>query len=277
VAGVTVRKTAVPVAFITAGVEGRTDSIEGGRPRARELGYRIEEFSLNDYPAPWRLQRTLEQRGVRGVIVGRLYGYSKLPALDWEQFAVVVKSRPPFPAPFPMARADYFAGVHRLWRTARERGYRRVGVVTLRHPSGNYLDDWERYGAALSCLETVRPAERVPPFFGETWWEEKSVWAWFKKYRPDAVIGFTARVLFVLRYAGVRIPQDVGFAAMVYNPLEPADQFITGLLDPKLREAELAVEMIDRQLRQPRRAGRPAPVDAVFEQTWVEGSTLPAR
>ena len=270
------QKTAVAIAFLSAGLEGQADDLGGGMELARARGYRVMNFSLNDFPAMWRLQRTLVEHHVRGVILGRSYGYDKLPSLDWDSFPVVVKSRPPFPVPFPSVRADYFAGVHKLWQEARDRGYRRIGVVTLRHPSGNYLDDWERYGAALACAQTVPSAQRVPPFFGVIW-DDRAVLRWFKKNRPDVVIGFNTRVLFTLQAAGVRIPKEVGFATMLYNPASPADQSVTGLMDPRAIEAEMAVNLLDRLLHQPRSAPPPRPVDEVFKQPWVEGVTLPPR
>lgn len=271
-------REATPIAFVWSTITApRGDDLNPAQERVAELGYRVQEFRLQDFPSPVRLGEVLFARGFRGIILGRLYGYDRLPEIDWSHFAVVSKGRNFFPAPFSTVRANHFEGIQRLWQTATARGYRRIGFAMIRHAPVVHPDDRERWGAIWECLQNLPANRQVPPLTAGPQPDNPAFVAWYKRYRPDAVISFWPHFYYRLQEAGVRIPEDCGFASLLRDPASTGDAPITGLMLDRLCEAVPAVEMLDSQIRRGNLGPQKHPADLVFPLPWMEGSSLPPR
>ena len=94
---------------------------------------------------------------------------------------------------------------------------------------------------------------------------------WFRRYRPDLVVGHAQVMVQWLQEEGLRVPQDIGYFNLnVTERLAPC----AGLdLEPR-RLGAAAVEMVVAMLHR-QEWGVPAYTQTItLEATWVEGPTL---
>ena len=200
---------------------------------------------------------------------------AELPDLDWRPFSVVAKGRPFFPIPFPLVRVNHFASIQRLFLEARKRGYRRIGIATVQHGKMDHPDDHERHGAALDCMHSIPACDRVPVYFGSA--SDKALRDWFFDVRPDAVVTFFPHLHGVLCEAGVRIPEEVGFASLLLESGKPRHTGLTGFLHDRPLEFKMAINELDRLIHRGIVGPQADPRELCFSLPWIEGRTLPGR
>ncbi|TVR45751.1 MAG: LacI family transcriptional regulator [Puniceicoccaceae bacterium] len=184
------------------------------RVRAEERGYGIQEFNLGDYPTIESAARVLHHRGIRGLLVPQFKhvegpGIAGLPAT---QFTVICLDTGWDHHPFHLVKTDTFEETRLVWHEAVQRGFKRIGGAVLSHtPSA--MDDATRYGASLSAQREWLPAKARIPLLTTNNRDRDAFMAWFERYRPDVVVGFIPRIWEWLCEAGIKVPQEVAFAA----------------------------------------------------------------
>jgi len=266
---------AVPIALVFV------DSTAGKSPeegpwmhRAAELGYRLHAFNLNDYDNPLRLGDVLYARGVRGILLTQLYGRRELPELGWNRFACVCVPRPFFPVPFDVVRHRLFESTCRCFEEARLRGYERIGFDVQIHRSwgSSHPDDRMRRAAALYCLDQQPRRLRVP-IHAARLSETESFVEWVGKQQPEAVISANGSRLRLVREAGHRVPEEMGFAGI---HLGPSEIDVAGFIVDSGVERVKAVEVLDHHIRHNLIGPRPDPMEHLVFHGWNEGVTLPS-
>jgi DNA-binding LacI/PurR family transcriptional regulator len=259
------------------------------RKRAGELGYSLEYFKIDDFRNGEHATQVLFSRGVQGIILPHWFNLKMLTGMDWNRFSVVqvegdtlesIDSPRPF---FSRAVVDHFGLVLRAWNETSKRGYRRIGFA-LFGLDPQSMDDRQRWSAVQLCLDRVAARLRVAPFFlvratEKGSWPEKFR-KWLERYRPDAVIGFNSTFLWLLKEAGCRIPQDIGFATLhkVTNPeLSLALKWESGMKHVYLECQLESLELLDQQIRR-HQCGLPRGARTVMVHSeWVDGDSLPPR
>jgi LacI family transcriptional regulator len=250
-----------------------TDILAGIRLAAGRFAYPLEELAVADYPDAAQLDRVLQARGVRGIFLPALrHADPPLPALDWDRYAVVSCSVDFQHPPFHIVRPDVAAKVTGAWRECLDRGYRRIGVALPMDRPGEL--DIERIGAAMYLQQTARPETRRLPVWRGRFGDRKGFARWLRRHRPDAVIGHASSLIARMAEAGIRVPEDAGFAAL-YVP--PGEQRSAGFDSQPAWLGREAVNLMDGMIRR-NETGIPAhPLTILIHPRWVEGSTLPAR
>ncbi|WP_193213913.1 LacI family DNA-binding transcriptional regulator [Luteolibacter marinus] len=245
---------------------------KGAAAGAAELGYRLDEFVVGpELPLP-RLEKVLHARGVRGIILPPGPVPADWRKFDWDSFSVVRLGRLPDASGLTPSVVvdDQMNNALLAFRTIRGMGYKRIGFVgrpdALRSFSAGYF---------LGQQE-VPVGDRLPLLMasaGESNRWEDSFRDWFEAESPDAILTDCPEVPQVLSRMDVRIPSDVGVAALGLfdcpvsagierNSLEVAYSGAQ-LLHSLIKKGSLGMPEIHREL--------------VIKGRWIDGDSLPKR
>lgn len=242
---------------------------QGAGARAEELGFNLEIFWAD---APGlkgaRLTQILRARGITGVIVGPAPGLPAAPQLEWQHFAAV-KIGVPFPdLPLPCAVAHHFHGMTRVLEQLSALGYRRLGLVLQDHQNVKTGGMW--LAPFVLHERQVRPADRVAPLvLGQ--WREAEFARWFRRQRPEVVIGLRCELIEWMERLGAHVPAEAGF---VHLDRCTEARECAGL-DQKPREVgAAAVDLLAHRLLANERGFLPLPKQLLVDSVWCDGPTL---
>jgi LacI family transcriptional regulator len=252
----------------------RPDFFPGAVSRARELGYKLEDFWLAEPGMnSARFCDILAARNIHGLIIGRLPPGQSSLALDWHRFSCVSLGLTLRSPVLHHVAENHFDTVWQGMQQCRDRGYRRVGFVFSEandspHVGDRWLGAFLRQQLAFPVKDRVVPCPQIPA--------DGEVFArWFKRHRPDALIATHARpVLGWLKQMGVRVPRDVGIIDLEDHPQQDS----AGVHYDPANIGALAVEMLVGLLHR-NETGVPDTNqhEVLLTGEWREGRTLPAR
>lgn len=186
----------------------------GATEQAARLGYRLEEFVLNEAGmSPRRLGGILYSRAVRGVVIAPLREQGAIEGFPWQHFASVACG-PSLSSPLlHRVSADQYMVVRVAWAALAERGYRRPGLFVSATDSRRVNDRWR--SGLLGVQQLFSPDQVVPPMVTDDWNPEVFL-RWYREHRPDVVLAYP-EVCDWLRKGGVKVPRDCGFALLNYH------------------------------------------------------------
>jgi LacI family transcriptional regulator len=252
----------------------RPDFFPGAVSRARELGYKLEDFWLAEPGmTPARFCDILAARNIHGLIIGRLPPGQSSLALDWKRFSCVSLGMTLRSPVLHHVTENHFDTVWQGMQQCLDRGYRRVGFVFSEandspHVGDRWLGAFLRQQLAFPAKHRVAPCPQIPA--------DAEVFArWFKRQRPDALIATHARpVLGWLKQMGVRVPRDVGIIDLEDHPQQDS----AGVHYDPTNVGALAVEMLVGLLHR-NETGVPDTNqhEVLLTGEWREGRTLPSR
>jgi len=251
----------------------RPDFFPGAAERAKDFGYRLEDFWLAEPGmTSERFGDILTARGIHGLILGRLPpGQSRLD-LPWGRFSCVALGLTLRSPLLHHVTENHFDAVWQGMQRCLERGYRRVGFLfSEANDSPRVGDRW--MGAFLSQQLRWPKVDQLPPCPAVPA-DESSFRKWFQKVRPDALVVTHARpVLGWLEGLGVEVPRDLGLVDLEGQPsLDCA-----GVRYDPATTGGLAVEML-LGLMHRNDTGVPGDQhEVLLNGEWHEGSTLPRR
>jgi LacI family transcriptional regulator len=182
---------------------------EGAAARAKELGFDLDEvWAGQPGVTKARLRSILRARGIAGVLLAPSPNPSITPDLDWSELSPVKLGVPYQDLPVSCLHHHHFNGMGQVIEHITELGYRRPGLTLPMHVNLMTGRQWE---AQLALFQQGLPvSDRVPPLFlGEP--GERVFASWFRRYRPDVIIGIREKACAHLHAIGVRVPEDVGF------------------------------------------------------------------
>lgn len=238
--------------------------------RARELGYRIEEFwftapGMNGH----RLSEVLRARGIRGVLVAPVINTGLVIDLEWSSFAAASCAALALPGVgLHRACAHYANAVHVAWRELTRLGYRRIGLAL---PTDNHRRVAGFWLASALLEQRGLPVKQVVPPLVTDDWRPETVLAWMGKHCPDVVLSFR-QVCDWLQAGSVRVPEDCGFAL-----LHIEDPLFAGVDEQRPDIGAAALDLVVEQINA-NQLGLPAKPKTVFvECSWVDGRTAPSR
>ena len=249
--------------------------------RAKELGYNLSIIRPADLYQYANLTNTLANRGVEGLVVaGRFPSSRTLNEFEWDKFSIVKCGGDTDALPFNAVGPNILASCISAFRKAKTLGYRRIGFAIGK------LDqitehDFVRFLAAtgLSNLEADEP-ERVPPYTDHRQ-DHKALIGWFRKHRPDCVVGFHAGLCWALLEAGIKIPEEVGFASLhtfegncLRDPLELS---VAGMNQNWKEIARQSINQLDQQIRYHLKGFTDNPNEVLIPSYWQDGDTLPQK
>jgi LacI family transcriptional regulator len=243
---------------------------KGARETAKWFGYDLEEFLCGPNFNLERLAKVLTARSVPGILIPP---HRELPtgwdAFPWNQFAVVRFGHSIVRPPVSMVTADQASNCLLAFEKIRDRGHKRVGLVTSREVNTRH-----KAGFLMAQLG-IRAEERVPLLMlekGEAWPQEiKQLRQWLKSARPDAILTDVAPMREMLKACGRHVPEDIGLAALsvldgnadagINQNAEEIGKAAMEMLISLINHNHTGVPKICRQM--------------LIAGHWVDGSTLP--
>lgn len=252
----------------------RPDFFPGAVARARELGYKLEDFWLAEPGmTPDRFCDILAARNIHGLIIGRLPPGQNSLALDWSRFSCVALGMTLRSPVLHHVTENHYETVALGMQRCLERGYRRVGFVfSEANDSPRVGDRWLgaylRQQLSFPAKDRLAPCPQIPA-------SPRAFAQWFKRSRPDALIATHARpVIGWLKQMGLSVPRDVGLIDLEDHPqLDCA-----GVRYDPTTIGALAVEMLIGLLHR-NETGVPAANqhEVLLTGQWCDGRTLPTR
>jgi LacI family transcriptional regulator len=243
--------------------------------RLKELGYEGHHYDVfQDKISYEKLVRHLFHRGYCGVFFDQIYEKeSEVFSVDWSAFSLIWAGRTHLQPLCDMVRPNQLQMISLAWKEVRAAGYRRIGFVLSRHHP-TIMDDSEREAALWACQRTLEAGEEaIPPCLGFIS-DRVSFEKWYRRHRPDAVVGFNALSHLWLTEMGVRIPQDVAYANLHGDNFDGKVACIDQCLD-EIRVK--AAEHLDFLIRHKRTGFPDKPWEMLGPVRWIPGESLPLR
>ncbi len=243
---------------------------QGVVERARELGYSIEEFWLND-PAinTGRLRRTLNARGIPAVIMSFLeegqQSIDKLHTFDFTGFASAMLGWCIEDLNIHSASNDQFHSASLATHKLLELGYRRIGLI-LNEKTDNALEHRYRAGFLINQL-TLPVIDRVP-IYGDSELTRTKFLGWIKKNKIEAVLAAPAGLHRWVEEAGISIPEDIGFAYL--ERVTPGGD-LAGIDQRDKSVGSAAVDIVVAQLHRNENGIPPYQKTMLIRGEWVDG------
>lgn len=247
----------------------------GVKQTAEAHGYRLEQFAPSATLSLQRIRQIMRARNILGVFVPPPQSSFNLnlSELDWSDF-VLVK----FGHSFGNLRVHLVTSAHvhnaiLAFNKIRERGYRRIGFVT-----SAYSMERTQFASGFLRAQYNVPAKEHVPMLALTEQDVKTghssaLAKWVKRERPDAVLSNLREVPGMLTGLGLRIPQDIGVAALsVHDGNSDA-----GIDQNPFEIGRSACEMIIAQIIHGGSGVQEFPRELLVEGAWVEGAMLPDR
>jgi LacI family transcriptional regulator len=254
-------------------LHSRPDYFPGAVDRAKELGYHLEHFWLNEPGmTSRRFSDILSTRNINGIILGRLPPGQHSLDLAWDRFSCVALGMTLRQPRLHHVTENHFETAWFSMRRCIAYGYKRIGFVfSETNDSPRVGDRWlsAYMGHQLQLPESDRilPCPCDPPTFDD-------FSRWFKRERPDAILASHAKpILNWLQQMQVKVPE---ITAVIDLQTEP-DLGCAGVYYEPSRIGALAVEMLVGLMHR-HETGIPAAThEILLSGVWRDGWSLPDR
>lgn len=241
----------------------------GAEARATELGFKVEKFSVGHAGVSvQRLDSILQSRGIHGVILLPAWDEPDLSNLDWTRFAGIytdyIIERPALHSVCSDHYRSLLAALQRLGTL----GYTQPGLYLHRHQDERLQYRW---GAAFRAFQESHPHVRpIPPLVVDAFNQDDFV-RWFRKHKPDVVIGHHTAAIDWMEGCGALLPATHGFVSLnVLMKTRPC----AGLdLQPRTLGAR-GTELLIAQLQRNETGIPEWPSTTTIPARWVDGPTL---
>lgn len=243
--------------------------VQGIRKRAKDLGFKIDIFSIGQPPMKdSRMQQILLTRNVEGLILLPFPYDRDVLNIDFSCFPVAALGRSQSHQNFHRATPNYFHAVEMAYAKALALGHRRIGalltdIIDLR--SGG------RYSAAFLQLQERHQELPHLPILHVKKIPEDVVVQWIEDNRPEVIFGMGANTHKRLIELGYRIPQDFSYIGL---ELPLPQNLISGINSNHSLVAEAAVDLVINQINANERGLAAYPKTVVIDGYWVDGVTL---
>jgi DNA-binding LacI/PurR family transcriptional regulator len=166
---------------------GIVEGVEAARERAGLAGLRLDTFLLGRRGGDSAsVNRMLFSRGIRGVIVG-LMPLDLLPlAVEWDRYACMAIGYSFQQVMMHRVANAHFQGLLTCYEKLRKSGCERIGCVLGSDEDERSRHYWQ---AAARSAPHLFGGTRIAPLMMDLPVKRSSFETWFRRYRPQAVIG----------------------------------------------------------------------------------------
>ena len=144
------------------------------------------------------------------------------------------------------------------------------GFLLCRH-SPLLPDDYEREGAFLRKQQEAQAHEELLPAYLGPILDEKGIQEWYRRHRPDVVVGFNEGHYRILKEMGLRIPEDVAYVNLEGQALPNLAAVCPGTWEIPV----LCADQIDFLIRHKRTGYPKRPSTISVAVSWLPGETMP--
>ena len=248
---------------------------EGALRYATQMGFKLEEFWLAEPGMSGkRAREVLLARGIRGLVFPPQPISGTELTIDIEAFAsVAIGFSLSAPRLHVVANHQHNATLRAL-RELAKLGHTRIGMVaaddTLRRANHSFESPYHFFQAVQD------EAQRVPLFAipgrdepGDIARARTDFLAWFKRYRPTALVSHVGEVRGWLEAAGHSAPADVSLATLS----RVFDQTWSGIDQQESEIGRRALELLVSLFQSGERGAPATPLRLLVEGRWIEGDT----
>jgi LacI family repressor for deo operon, udp, cdd, tsx, nupC, and nupG len=247
---------------------------QGAFKAAEKSGFQLEEFRIGRECSPKRLHQILSTRGIRGILLPPHQVEPDWQDFPWDEYSIIRIGRSLQTPECHIVTADQIANTILAVGKIRDRGYRRIGFVTV---EGDFSKRGMQFELGfLGGQRLIGDEEPVPVLILDRSTAASHAAAfgdWLSRHQPDAIFTPDPAVAGLLTQAGLRVPQDIGLAvASIHHAGADAG------IDPHPEEIGRVGFLMLHSLIHDRAWGIPA----IFRQilvagSWVDGASLPDR
>jgi LacI family transcriptional regulator len=255
-----------------------TETVDMLQEVARELGYLLDVFLLQDYPSQKALVHVLEARGVVGALIFEEAQPIALEPQTWSGMRCVYCG--PYPGggdegcPFDVVRHNPFDALSLAWRKAREAGYRRIGLLfPTQNPTMSTLEE-----KSLAAYRFRRQQEAdlpaLEPYcrtFADFQSDLSEINRWITEQKPDVVLGGFQAIYGLLHQAGHRMPEDFGFIGL---RIRSRTDEVSGCLIEKKIITQVALKHLHSLVQEEKNAISQQSTTLVVNPVWKAGRTF---
>lgn len=240
---------------------------QGAAARAEVLGYKLEEFQLNQGGmTSSRLNQILYNRNILGLL---LASSPDVPLnLSWDKFAAVTCGFASTHSSLHMASSHHFHSAALALRKLRDLGYRRIGVLLEQRNDAN-----RGYGLMEGCLTEQRrySPDQMLPVMSLPNLTTAPLRDYLARYKPDAVLTNFTNTSECMKELKVAVPADMGLAYLSETKLEAG---LSGVNENAFVVGEVAIELVASMIQR-NEFGIPAASRCIMiDGFWVEGRTV---
>ncbi|HTZ21670.1 MAG TPA: LacI family DNA-binding transcriptional regulator [Opitutaceae bacterium] len=245
------------------------DLLCGATTRAAEFGFKLEHFFVGQSDlSVHRLDTILQSRGIRGVLIMPAWHMPDFMQMNWANYTGVYTD---YLIDLPALHSvcpDHPRAMMGVMAQLEERGYRRPGLVLLEQESNRLQHRWEaaflaylHWHPTITTLPPLMLAEMAPgPFV-----------RWFKKNRPDVVLGHRTEIISWMKECGARLPETCGFCCLnIHMNTMPC----AGLDQQPYHVGVRSIEIVISQLYRNEYGIPEMPCNTTVPSRWVDGPTL---
>ncbi len=244
--------------------------VVGIENRARDLGYSCERHWLHQPGVSLSsLRRILHARGVQGLAIAIHDDEAPLSVQELEFFAeypVAATEHYPFGRLTHCSTVNHYDAVVVACEQLARRGYQRIGLyvnpATDRFVQGRFTAPYLYHcqAAGLRALPVAHGSETTAAHFR----------AWFRKYKPDAVVTLVSCADVWLRALGAEPGRDVGLVHL--DSTEVSDWFA---VDQHFTEVGAAcADLVVGQIQRGEHGVPDLPKVVTLDVGWREGATV---
>ncbi len=236
--------------------------------RFADLGYGLQHRYIGTASELKTLSRQWYHQGVLGLVFTSFENQAWISECDWSAFSVVMAGGRLNAPLMNTVLMDATRELDLLLTKAFASKAQRIGVVLHRHRQGSH-DDFLRDGVMRIHLAGPQGGRLLAPHgceFEQTMERQlKGFRVWFRKHRPDLVIGHGVVKSFV-----ERTPEAVASHCLLYRESmdEPGNFF--GTVAPNREIAARTAELLDSMIRHRERGLPERPVTIEVTATWCE-------
>ena len=250
--------------------------VAGCRERAKQLGYRLDEFWLHEPMMPVaRWLSIFRTRTIRGVVIVGLMQHNRLPAhlaALWDEFPVLVTGVRTREPALSFACSDQHALALVAFEKAVSLGYRRPALVL-----DGVIDELTEGRLSAGFLtgqnRLMEVGQRTQPFYQvAAARHDRSVFAeWFAENRPDVIFTLYHEVERWIQELGLTVPGDVG---LIQYEWRADHRSWAGMDQCNGLVGAAAVDMLVSQIHHNDRGIPQHPRATLIGSHWVDGATV---
>ncbi|MGK0239045.1 MAG: LacI family transcriptional regulator [Candidatus Pelagisphaera sp.] len=240
----------------------------GAIRRAESLGYGIERVQLDEEEMKsGKLNQTLSNRGIMGLIVWRHYIKGFEWNIEWDRFALCTMGVSRDSWDFHSVECDRHRGMSDLIDHVRALGYKRPGLVMLEEQDHSHHHIQR---SVVSNWQLQLPTELQIPHLIDDDLSKKGFFDWLDRHNPDVVICGLDDVWEWVIESGRSIPQDIGFV----RPQITERKNLSGIRYDHGSMGEAAVDVIAGQINYNERGIPRVPKSVLISGKWQAGESL---
>ena len=249
---------------------------DGAHLRAEELGFTAQDFSVGSGGLNIkRLDAILKARGIRGVMILPVWREPDLAKLDWRTYAGVYTDYLIERTALHTICADFYRSMLYVLKHAGAMGFRRPGLFLDKPVEERLHFCWSnRWASAFLGFQSESAAYGdVPPLIEESL-DQNCFNSWFRRHRPDVVLGHRTEAIDWMKAAGAKVPETHAFISL---NIALKDRPCAGLdLQPELLAAT-GVELLTAQILSNRCGLEEVSSATMIPGRWEDGPTLKRR